>query len=82
MSPLAYGTMLANVYKLQFDDVVRQMVSVGYNIDAISIVLNKVFHFTPTALGEYLIGASPYTESGFTSTPNEIAAAISNTYPS
>ena len=82
MSPLTYGTMLANVYKLQFDDVVRQMVSVGYNIDAISIVLNKVFHFTPTALGEYLIGASPYTESGFTSTPNEIATAISNTYPS
>ncbi len=82
MSPLAYGTMLANVYKLQFDDVVRQMVSVGYNLDAISTVLNKVFHFTPTALGEYLIGDSPYTESGFTSTPNEIATAISNTYPS
>lgn len=86
LSALNYGTLLANVYKLQYDDVVRQMVAEGYNLDGISLVLNKVFHFTPTALSEYLNDTqpspNPYSESGFTSTPNEIATAIQNTYPS
>jgi len=81
LSVITIGQILSDVYKLGYNDTAQQLVALGYNIDAVSSVLYQIYHFTSTALGQFLTHAAPYSSSGFSCTPTQVAQAILSTYP-